>query len=61
MKLHFEAGVLSVKDFLSSHAFFRKKFVVHETQPEIHVPPTVSFDCPLFVRGFDSARRLFAG
>jgi hypothetical protein len=43
--------MLNVKDSLNSHAFFCKKFVVHEKQPEIQVPPTASFDYPCSSEG----------
>jgi hypothetical protein len=36
---------------MNSHAFFRKKFVVHETQPEIYFPLTASFDYTCSLEG----------
>jgi hypothetical protein len=43
--------ILSLKDCLNSHTFFREKFVVHEMQPEIHFLPTASFDYPCSSEG----------
>jgi hypothetical protein len=61
LKQYLQSGILSTKDCLSARAFFRKKFVVHETQPEMLFSPICQLRLPLFVRGFDSTRRLFAG